>query len=210
MDKLSGTSQGEVIDSFDQAFNSDNADAGSDAAAPHGTQSPETADNSGNTDATITVAQAAQHVHVPTPPAGEQTSIAVVPGVEYDFDFAKGDADFVFSDGNLIILIHGGGEIILENFGSEAAGNNIPPLDFAGQTIGAFDLLSQTASAEQLADIQPAAGPGAGVALTGGAAFSPFDPNPLPPSIPPAPPILPTSLAFGGRPDHRPHLAGPR
>ena len=93
-------------------------------------------------------------------------------------------ANFVFSDGNLIILIHGGGEIILQGFGSEAAGNAIPPLNFAGDIIGAFDLLSQTASAEQLAEIQPAAGPGAGVNLVGPASFSPFAPLPLPPSIP--------------------------
>ena len=135
--------------------------------------------------------------HVATPPAGEQTTIAVVAGVQYDFDFHKGDADFVFSDGNLIILVHGGGEIILQGFGSEAAGNAIPPLNFAGDIIGAFDLLSQTASAEQLAEIQPAAGPGAaGVNLVGPASFSPFAPLPLPPSIPGLGPIPPTTLAF--------------
>src|SRR5512135_318210 len=143
------------------------------------------------------VAQAGGTVqHVATPPAGDQKTIAVVAGVQYDFDFHKGDADFVFSDGNLIILVHGGGEIILQGFGSEAAGNAIPPLDFAGDIIGAFDLLSQTASAEQLAEIQPAAGPGAGVNLVGPASFSPFAPLPLPPSIPGLGPIPPTSLSF--------------
>ena len=83
----------------------------------------------------------------------------------------------MFSDGNLVILVHGGGEIVLQNFGAQAAGDQIPPLNFAGDVVSAFDLLSQTASAEQLADIQPAAGPGAGGGgLTGGAAFGPFDP----------------------------------
>jgi hypothetical protein len=144
----------------------------------------------------VMVAQAGTTQHVATPPAGEQVTIAVVPGTQYDFDFHQGDADFVFADGNLVILVHGGGEIILQGFGSEAAGNQIPPLNFAGDTIGAFDLLSQTASAEQLADIQPAAGPAGGAGLTGGAAFSPFDPGPLPPSIPGIGPIPPTALAF--------------
>ena len=147
-------------------------------------------------DKPVTVAQAGTTQHVATPPAGEQVTIAVVPGTQYDFDFHQGDADFVFSDGNLVILVHGGGEIILEGFGSEAAGNQVPPLNFAGDTIGAFDLLSQTASAEQLAEIQPAAGPAGGAGLTGGAAFSPFDPGPLPPSIPGIGPIPPTALAF--------------
>ncbi|MFZ0694062.1 MAG: hypothetical protein WAN51_07920, partial [Alphaproteobacteria bacterium] len=134
--------------------------------------------------------------HVASPPAGEQTTIAVVAGTQYDFDFHKGDADFVFSDGNLIILIHGGGEIILQGFGSEAAGNAIPPLNFAGDIIGAFDLLGQTASAEQLAEIQPAAGPGAGANLPGPASFEPFAPLALPPGIPELGPIPPTALSY--------------
>jgi T1SS-143 domain-containing protein len=146
---------------------------------------------------TVTVAQAvATTQHVATPPAGEQVTIQVQPGVQYDFDFHKGEADFVFSDGNLVILIHGGGEIILEGFGSDAAGSLVPPLHFAGDIIGAFDLLSQTASAEQLADIQPAAGGGGGAGLTGGASFNPFEPGPLPPSIPAIGPVPPTALAF--------------
>jgi len=144
---------------------------------------------------TVTVAQAAVQ-HVPTPPAGQQETIAVVPGTQYTFDFHQGDADLVFSDGNLIILVHGGGEIILQGYGSEALGNQIPPLNFAGDIISALDLLNQTASAEQLAQIQPAAGPGAGAVPAGPASFSPFAPGPLPPGIGELGPIPPTSLSF--------------
>jgi hypothetical protein len=179
------------------SYNSDNLHI-ADTAAETGAETGEAPASQAQSAAqAVTVAQAGPTQHVATPAAGTQTVIGVIPGTQYVFDFKQGDADFVFSDGNLVILVHGGGEIILENFGTEAAGNQIPPLNFAGDIVSAFDLLSQTASAEQLADIQPAAGPGAGGGgLTGGAAFGPFDPGPLPPSIPGIGPIPPTSLAF--------------
>jgi len=172
-----------------------NTAADGDADTGHG-PAPEmvVAANDAPAAKTVTVAQAVEHVA--TPPAGEQTTVAVVPGTQYTFDFHQGDADFVFSDGNLIILVHGGGEIILQGYGSEALGNQIPALNFAGDIVGALDLLNQTASAEQLAEIQPAAGPGGGAVPAGPASFSPFAPGPLPPGIAEIGPIPPTSLAF--------------
>ena len=156
----------------------------------------------------ILVAEAAsgQHVapaattnqHVATPKAGDQVVVDVAQGVEYEFDFHRGDADFVFSDNNLVILVHTGGEIILRNFGPETAGDLVPPLNFSGDIVSAFTLLSDTASAEDLASIAPAAGPGGGPGiLAGPAGFSPFAPGPLPPSIDHIGPVSPTQLLFG-------------
>jgi T1SS-143 domain-containing protein len=193
MEKFGGTSLSEVHGTTDFTSNAD----GTAGSAPESeAQSPQ--DEQQDAEATIKVAQEATGTqHVATPSAGQQVTIAVVPGVEYDFDFHRGDAEFVFSDGNLVILVHGGGEIILEDFGSDAAANLVPPLDFAGDIIGAFALLSESASSEQLAELEPAAGPGGDPNLAGPASFSPFAPGPLEPGIPEIGPISPTSLAFG-------------
>lgn len=151
MDKLSDDSRFDAnVTDYDVAF--DGSETNGELNSNQNAERSGPADQSAGGEARVTVAQASTQ-QVPTPPPGEQVTIAVQPGVQYEFDFAQGDADFIFSDGNLVILVHGGGEIILQNFGAEAAGNNIPPLDFAGDTVGAFDLLTQTASAEQLADI---------------------------------------------------------
>ncbi|MGB8275515.1 MAG: calcium-binding protein, partial [Alphaproteobacteria bacterium] len=136
--------------------------------------------------------------NIPTPSTGGKTVIQVHPGVHYAFDFPLSQAELVLSEGDLHILIKGGGEIVLKGYSEAVAAGEIPPIDFAGQTIAALDLLSQVATAEQLAEIAPAAGPGAGGGPGNtGAAFSPYQPGPLPPGIAGDVPLPPTALGFG-------------
>ena len=121
MDKLSGSFNTDTTDTGDTTGTTNTDDLAPAHAGGHAQDRPQ---DSGQPvpDSVTTVAQAAalSTQHVAAPPVGEQVAVTIVPGVEYDFDFHRGDADFVFSDGNLIILVHGGGEIILENFGADA------------------------------------------------------------------------------------------
>ena len=189
------------MDSYNDDMYTTNTAANTGADNPsqkHDAGAAPTADAAQDTGANaITVAQAAAVEHIGKPAPGSQVTVEVVPGHQYDFDFPRSDADFVYSGNDLVILVHDGGEIILKNFGPEAAGHQISALNFAGETIDALDLLQHTASAEDLANITPAAGPGAGGGiLIPGASFAPFAPGPLPPGIPEIGPVPPTSLAF--------------
>jgi Ca2+-binding RTX toxin-like protein len=127
---------------------------------------------------------------IPMPKPGEHLSYAVHTGVHYVFGFPVSQAQITLDHGNLHILLANGAEIILTGYAEHAAAGDIPPINFAGETVAALDLLPP----EALAEIAPAAGP-VGPANTG-FVFSPFAPGPLPPGIDHLWQLSPTALAF--------------
>ncbi len=107
-------------------------------------------------------AAAASTQHVATPAAGELATITFACDVKYNFDFRRDAADFVIDDSNLVILVYGGGEIILAKFVADAKYARAALLNFAGDEVTALKILSETASAVQLGEFHPAAGPALG------------------------------------------------
>ena len=127
---------------------------------------------------------------IPMPKPGEHETYAVHTGVHYVFDFPVAQAQITLDHGDLHILLANGAEIILKGYAEHAAAGDIPPINFAGETVAALDLLPP----EALAEIAPAAGP-VGPGNTG-FTFNPFAPGPLPPGIDHLWPLPPTGLAF--------------
>ena len=127
---------------------------------------------------------------IPMPKPGEHETYAVHTGVHYVFNFPVSQAQITLDHGDLHILLANGAEIILKGYAEHAAAGDIPPINFAGETVAALDLLPP----EALAEIAPAAGP-VGPGNTG-FTFNPFAPGPLPPGIDHLWQLPPTGLAF--------------
>jgi hypothetical protein len=178
------------------------AEASSLGAVPGDMTAPAAATASEAATATqVAQAIAPEVMNLAAPPPGEQLVIQFDPATTYVFDFALADAELVLADGNLNILVAGGGEIIIEGYMEGAALAGVPPLNFAGETIAAFDLATQVATAEQLVELDELAAAGAAAGPAGplpntGAGFDPYDPGPQLPGIDDLGPLGPTALGF--------------
>jgi Fe-S cluster assembly iron-binding protein IscA len=116
-------------------------------------------------------------VTITAPPAGGRTEVTVEPGGRLVFqgvDLAT--AQIQQFEGGLLITLANGGTIFLAGYTAATESANPPVIEVAGiGTIDAGQLLAATSGANL--DIAPAAGPAAGVAHGGGAAFVTFTPG---------------------------------
>jgi hypothetical protein len=116
-------------------------------------------------------------VTITAPPAGGRAEVTVEPGGRLVFqgvDLAT--AQIQQFEGGLLITLANGGVIFLAGYTAAAESANPPVIEVAGiGTIDAGQLLAATSGANL--DIAPGAGPAAGVAHGGGAAFATFTPG---------------------------------
>jgi hypothetical protein len=155
------------------------------------------------------VAAAAQTVTPNPPPAGETVIVPVPAGatvVLTDPAFDPDVARYVVDGDDLVITLGNGGILRLDGF---FAHGELPPTlsVLGGPAQSATDLL---AGAEQVPQVEPAAGPAAAApAHGGGASFSPFEIGDLGQGLAPTGPLGPTALAFGATfPTPEPGIAG--
>ena len=78
---------------------------------------------------------------IPMPAPGEHMTYPVQSGVHYVFDFPVSQAQITIDHGDLHILLANGAEIILTGYTEHAAAGDIPPINFARETVAALDLL---------------------------------------------------------------------
>lgn len=141
---------------------------------------------------------AAVRTITPTPPPAGETVIVPVPAgamvVLTDPAFDPDVARYVVDGDDLVITLGNGGILRLDGF---FAHGELPPTlsVLGGPAQSATDLL---AGAEQVPQVEPAAGPGAAApAHGGGAGFSPFEAGDIGEGLAPTGPLGPTALAFG-------------
>ncbi|GBD42920.1 Poly(beta-D-mannuronate) C5 epimerase 1 [bacterium HR40] len=136
-------------------------------------------------------------LHLEPPSAGETRIVPVPAGaavVLTDRAFDPDVARYVVDGDDLVISLGNGAILRLDGFFAHA---ELPPSlsVLGGPAQPATQLL---AGAEQLPQVEPAAGPAAAApAHGGGAGFSPFDVGDIGEGLPPTGPLAPTALAFG-------------
>jgi hypothetical protein len=147
---------------------------------------------------------------MPTPPPAGETVIVPVPAgamvVLTDAAFDLAVARYVVDGDDLVITLGNGGILRLDGFFGHG---ELPPTlsVLGGPAQSASDLL---AGAEQVPQVEPAAGPAAAApAHGGGAGFSPFEVGDIGEGLAPTGPLAPTALAFGAIfPAPEPGIAG--
>jgi large repetitive protein len=119
-------------------------------------------------------------VVVKMPPQGETTTIAVVPGTEYQMEAP--DVSFAKDGNNLVAHAPDGGTVVFEDYFTFASSELPPALTLAdGAVIPQEQIMAELGNPD-LNAAEPAAGPGAGAGATGGlngggAAFAAYDPG---------------------------------
>ncbi|SBV95008.1 hypothetical protein KL86APRO_10581 [uncultured Alphaproteobacteria bacterium] len=118
-------------------------------------------------------------VQVAVPPRGESTTVAVVPGTEYQLDAA--DVNFVKEGNNLVAESGDGGKVVFEDYFTFASSELPPAVALAdGGVVPQEQILADVGNPD-LNAAEPAAGPaagaGAGGPLGGGALFDPYAPG---------------------------------
>ena len=144
-------------------------------------------------------------ISVAAPQAGERETILVQAGEKYalpDGAFDPQTASYVPDGQDLVVMLADGGVLVLVGFFAPApAGEAAPALSVLSGSYVAADTLM--ASAERLANVEPAAGqeasPQNGTADDGGGIYTFYGPEGIGPSADATGPLAPTALSYGFR-----------